>query len=148
MGTHTCFIEYTIKYKRDPANSNADILSHLPSPATFSEVPVPSELVLLMEHMSSGLLTAAQVKAMTQRDPVLSRVHSYVLRGWPITVYSSFNPFSACRHGLLVCNGCMLWGNCVIIPRAGRQTILDELHNSYQGASCMKERGGMVAMYG
>ena len=46
---------------------------------TFSEVPVPSlsELVLLMEHMSSGPLTAAEVKTMTQRDRVLSRVHSY-----------------------------------------------------------------------
>ena len=84
--------EYTIKYKSSPANSNADALSHLPLPATFSEILVPSELVLLMEHMSSGSLTAAQIKAMTQRDPILSRVHSYVLHGWLTTVDSSFNP--------------------------------------------------------
>ena len=69
--------EYTIKYKSGPANSNADTLSRLPLPVTFSEVPVPSELVLLMEHMSSGPLTAAEVKTMTQWDRVLSRVHSY-----------------------------------------------------------------------
>ena len=68
--------EYRIKYKSGQANSNADALSRLPLPATFSEVPVPSELVLLMEHVSSGPLTAAQVKAMTQWDPILSRVHS------------------------------------------------------------------------
>ena len=68
--------EFTIKYKSGPGNSNADALSHLPLPATFSEVPIPSELVLLKEHMSSGPLTAAQVKAMTQRDPILSRVLS------------------------------------------------------------------------
>ena len=73
--------EYTIKYKSGPANSNADALSRLPLPATFSEVPIPSELVLLMEHMSSGPRTAAQVKAMTQRDPSFLRVRYYILRG-------------------------------------------------------------------
>ena len=135
------------KYKSDPANSNADALSRLPLPATFSEVPVPSELVLLIEHVSCGLLTAAQIKAMTQRDPVLSRVYFYVLRGWPTTVDSAFNPFSSCRHELSVCNGCVLWGNCVIIPRAGHQTILEELHDSHQGASRMKERARIVVWW-
>ena len=140
--------EYTIKYKSGPANSNAEALSHIPLPATFSEVPVPSELVLLMEHMSSGPLTAAaQVKAMTQRDPILSRVHSYVFRGWPTTVDSSFNPFSSRRHELSVCNGCVLWSNRVIIPKAGRQTMLDELHDSHQGTCRMKERARMVVWW-
>ena len=48
-------------------DSNADVLSRLPLPnLSTSEVPIPSELVLLMEHMSTGPLTAAQVKLMTQ----------------------------------------------------------------------------------
>ena len=51
--------EYMNKYKSGPANSNADALSHLLLPATYSEVPVTRELVLLMEHTSSGTLTAA-----------------------------------------------------------------------------------------
>ena len=47
--------------------SNVDTLSRLPLPNSLtSEVPIPSELVLLMEHMSTGPLTAAQVKSMTQ----------------------------------------------------------------------------------
>jgi len=33
----------------------------------------------MMEHMSSGPFTTNQVKAMMQRDPVLSQVYSYVL---------------------------------------------------------------------
>ena len=75
---------------------------------TFSEVPVPSELVLLIEYMSSGPITAAQVKTMTQRDPVLAQVYSYVLCGWPDTVDSSFNPYSSHKHELSVCKGCIL----------------------------------------
>ena len=139
--------EYTTKYKSGPANSNANALSRLPLPVTFSEAPVPSELVLLMEQMSSGPLTTAEVKSMIQQDPVLSRVHSYVLRGWPETVHSSFNPYSSRRHELSVCKGCVLWGNQVIIPKAGCQLILDELHDSHQGARCMKERAQMVVWW-
>ena len=140
--------EYTIKYKSGPANTNADALSRLPLPNTsISEVPIPSELVLLMEHTSTGPLSAAQVKTMTQRDPVLSRVYSYLLRGWPNTVDTSLNPYSSRRHELSVCNGCILWGNRVIIPKAGCQIILDELHDSHQGVCRMKERAGMVVWW-
>ena len=135
--------EYTIKYK-----SGAAALSHLPLPVlSTSEVPIPSELVLLLDHMASGPLTAPEVKTMTQRDPVLSRVHSYVLRGWPNAVDSSFNPYSSRRHELSVCYGCVLWGSRVIISKAGRQVILDELHVSHQGASRMKERARMVVWW-
>ena len=66
---------------------------------------------------------------------------------WPTTVDSSFNPFSSRRHELSVCNGCVLWGNRVIIPKSGHQTILDELHDSHQGTSCMKERARMVVWW-
>ena len=139
--------EYIIKFKKGPTNTNADALSRLPVLAPDTEVPVPAELVLLMEHMSTGPLTASQVKSMTQRDPVLSRVHSYVLRGWPTSVDSSFNPFSSRRQELSVCNGCVLWGNRVIIPKVGRQRILEELHDSHQGMSRMKERARMVVWW-
>ena len=103
-----------------------------------------------MEHVPSGPLTAAEVKTMTQRDPVMSQVHSYVLCGWTETVDSSFNPYSSCRHELSVCKGCVLCSNHVIIPKTGHQTILDELHDSHQGACRMKEstNGGMVATCG
>ena len=74
-----------------------------------------------MEHTSTGPLSAAQVKTMTQRDPVLSRVYLYLLRGWPNTVDPSLNPYSSRRHELSVCNGCILWGNRVIIPKAVHQ---------------------------
>ena len=64
--------EYTIKFKSGAANGNADALSRLPLPDTPAETPMPSELVLLLEHLSTGPLTAVQIKTMTRKDPILS----------------------------------------------------------------------------
>ena len=78
--------DYTIRFKSGTTNTNADTLSRLPLPDTPRETPLPSELVLLMEHLSSGLLTALQIKSLTWKDPMLSRVYMYILHGWPHTV--------------------------------------------------------------
>ena len=109
-------------------------------PTPDVDVPVPAEPVLLLDHIATGPLTAAQIKNLTKLDKVLSRVHAYVLLGWPALVDASFNPYSSRWHELFVCNGCVLWGNRVIIPKAGRQHILEEVHDSHQGMSRMKER--------
>ena len=39
--------------------------------------------VVLAEHLRDGPIDAAQVKLFTRRDPVLLRVHQFVLSGWP-----------------------------------------------------------------
>ena len=57
------------------------------------------------------------------------------------------NLYSSRKHELSVCNGCILWQNRVIIPKAGRQIILDELHDSHQGVCRMKERARMVVWW-
>ena len=64
--------EYTIRFKSGTTNTNVDALSRLPLPDTPVETLQPSELVLLIEHLSSGPLTAVQIKTMTQKDSILS----------------------------------------------------------------------------
>ena len=54
----------------------------LPLPDTPVETPQPSELVLLIEHLSAGPITTVQIKTMTRKDPILSRVYMYMLHGW------------------------------------------------------------------
>ena len=67
--------EYTIRFKSGTTNTNADALSRLLLPDTPAETPQPSKLVFLMEHLSTGPITAVQIKTMTQKDPILSRVY-------------------------------------------------------------------------
>ena len=140
--------EYTIKFKSGAANGNADALSRLPLPDTPAETPIPSELVLLLEHLSTGPLTAVQIKTMTRKDPILSRVYMHILHGWPpATDDHTLQPYSLKQKELSIMDGCVLWGNRVVIPTAGRQQILEELHESHQGVSRMKGRARMVVWW-
>ena len=42
-----------------------------------------SEHMLLLEHLSSGPITATEVKTKTHQHKVLSRVFHYAQKGWP-----------------------------------------------------------------
>lgn len=79
--------QYKIVYKKGSEISNADGLSHLPLPTASSQnILVPREHVLLLEHLSYGPITATQIKTMTFRDKLLSRVFHFAQNGWPATV--------------------------------------------------------------
>ena len=73
--------EYTISYKPTTAHGNADALSRLPLPEQPKVTPVPSELILLLEQLQELPTTAQQIRAWTQRDPLLSRVLQFIQSG-------------------------------------------------------------------
>lgn len=139
--------QYKIKYKKGSELGNADGLSRLPLPSSPHEVPVPSEHVLLLEYLSSGPITATQIKTMTRQDRELSKVLYYVQNGWPGKVEPSLQPYASRKNELSSLDGCVLWGTRVIMPTAGRSRILDDLHETHQGASRMKARARMVVWW-
>jgi len=58
--------QYRIVYKKGSEISNTDGLSRLPLPTASSQnIPLPSEHVLLLEHLSSGPITTTKIKTMT-----------------------------------------------------------------------------------
>ena len=75
--------EYTLRFRRTSAHSNADALSHLPLPVEPAIAKTPSELVLLAEHLDNSPITAEQICIGTRQDPVLSQVVQFLQQGWP-----------------------------------------------------------------
>ena len=124
--------DYTIAYKLGEQNTNADLLSRLPLSETVSEVPLPREMVLLMETLQTAPVTAKQIKQWTARDPVLSRVKMFVEKGWKDTKEDVLKPYASRRDELSVQDGCLLRGSRVVIP------AVDELHDGHPGISRMK----------
>ena len=46
-------------------------------------MPIPAELVLLIQHLEETIVTTSQISHWTLHDPVLSKVSRYVQEGWP-----------------------------------------------------------------
>lgn len=112
-------------------HANADLLSRLPLPMSPTNVPQPAETVLLMEKLQSSPVMAVHIRKWISRDTVLSHVRNFVLKGWRSTTEAALQPYQKRKDELSVHDGCLLWGCRVIVPPAGRQSVMDELHEGH-----------------
>ena len=67
-------------------------------------------------------------------------MRGFVLHGnWePVEQDVNFKPFKNRDLELSVQDGCILWGNRVVVPKPGRKAILGMLHDSHPGITRMK----------
>ena len=129
---------YQIQHRSGTKLGNADGLSRLPLPTTIKEVPVPTETVLLMEHLDASLVTAAHIKSWTDRDIILAKVKRYTLHGWPDNTEDNLKQYKNRKDELSVENGCLLWGARVIVPPQLQKQVLEEIHQGHPGIVRMK----------
>ena len=123
---------------------NADGLSRLALVEDNKELTpeeVPEEVVLMIEAIQEMPVTHQEIRKWTREDPLLSKVCQYILNGWPAHVKSDegLKPFWGRSMALSVLEGCVLWGDRVIIPPPGRQYVLHELHGGHPGISRERE---------
>ena len=135
--------EYNITYKADykagKANANADGLSRLPFSEMPESVPVPGETVMLLEHLDQTLVNERHIWEWTRDDPALSGVYQFTLSGWPTQCQDvELNSYSSRRVELSIEDGCVLWGNRVIVPPQGWAQVIAELREAHLGISRMK----------
>ncbi|CAG9126955.1 unnamed protein product [Plutella xylostella] len=80
------------------------------------------------------LLDNNNLKRTTQKDPLLSRVLSYIRDGWPDEVeLRELRPYWNRRKELYTELGCVMWGHRVVIPEECRARVLRELHDTHMG---------------
>ena len=102
-------------------------------------MPVPAELVLLVQHLENATITAQQIRNWTLHDPVLAHVSNYIKVGWPKHIRDDeVKQFWQRRAELSILHNCILWGSRVYNPKQGRQHVLRELHDGHPGSSWMK----------
>ena len=83
-------------------------------------------------------MTSQTVGIATRRDPILSEVHSYLLKGWPEVIPPELRQYYSRMAELSVEGKCVLWGNRVIIPKTLQNRLLQDLHREHMGISKMK----------
>lgn len=71
-------------------------------------------------------------------DKILTKVSEYIHTQWPTTIEDNLKPYGTRQLELSSQDGCILWGNRVVIIPQGRLQILQELHEGHPGVSRMK----------
>lgn len=124
---------YDIEYVRTDKNS-ADGLSRLPIPSKESASPNGPEQTHLHFAQDALLLDYNEIKKCTARDPLLSRVLSFVRDGWPSECeVIGMQPYFNRRTELYEELGCLMWGHRVVIPEKCRERVLKVLHEPHMG---------------
>ncbi|KAL0879410.1 hypothetical protein ABMA27_003165 [Loxostege sticticalis] len=128
--------DFTIEYIRTDKNT-ADALSRLiesqKSEVVSTETDLPEQTYL---HFSSEalLLDYNVLKKETRSDPILSRVLSYIVDGWPSDIeIKELKPYYNRKNELYCELGCILWGHRVVIPYSCRKKVITELHDPHMG---------------
>ena len=139
--------EYQLVFRNTKAHANADALSRLPLPEEPLKTHEEPELVLLVEHLADSPVTAHDIQVWTRRDPKLSQVLHHVQKGWPSDGVPSLEPYSSRRLQLSAYQGCVMWGNRIVVPEPGQQAVLQELHQGHPGMSRMKSLARMYVWW-
>ena len=58
-------------------------MSRLPLSLTPQEIPVPTEVVLLMEYLEEDRITARDIREWVQKDPKLVSIVQCIQNVWP-----------------------------------------------------------------
>lgn len=128
---------FTIEYVNTNANT-ADALSRLvegyrerSNGNKEEEEPEQTYLHFACEAL---LLSNENIRIETRKDPLLSRVLSYIRDGWPDTnEIKEIQPYFNRRKELYEELGCVMWGYRLVVPNNCREKILRELHDTHMG---------------
>ena len=91
-----------------------------------------------MKALDSSMVTAAQIKAWTAKDPILAQVQDMILQGKSLPDSKELQPFKSRWTELSIHDGCILWGTRVVVPPAGQTRMIEELRESHPGICRMK----------
>ena len=129
---------YSIQYIAGEKNSCADCLSRLPVKQQDAGAAESSGDIFALDWLSIPV-TAKDVANATRKDKILAVVLQWVQHGnWPSQSNEATDPYFRRRFELTCQNGCILWGQRVVIPNSLREQLLKELHEGHIGIVRMK----------
>lgn len=126
---------FTVEYVPTSKFGKVDGLSRLPMPyleqTDFAFEEVVSKI--FDDNINSLPIQSKEIAKETAKDPLLLKVHDFILTGWPEKCSEQFLPYFRIRHELTTYDGCIVWGIRVVIPPSLRKQLLSSLHETHVG---------------
>ena len=138
---------FTIKYLSTDNIGHADALSRLissqrtiPEDVVISTVSVEPDILAVFATTIRALpVTANLIKEATTSDPILQIVLKYICTKWPMKVTDAkLQAFHRRKSSLSVVEGCILFGERVVVPASLQGRVLKQFHSGHQGINRMK----------
>ncbi|XP_059061613.1 uncharacterized protein LOC131854499 [Achroia grisella] len=124
---------FDIEYVRTDENG-ADGLSRLPISASKPMTRMTPEQTYLHFVQQALLLDYNEIKNQTSRDPILSKILSYIRDGWPIDcAMTNLKPYYNRKNELYEELGCVMWGHRLVVPDSCKEKILLMIHEPHMG---------------
>ena len=102
--------------------ANADALSRLPLLVTLPYVPIPGDIILLLNHLSESVIQANHIETWIDKDPLLSCIRHSIQTASTLSDSETdltIRPYMQRHSELSVIDGWILWGSRVVIPSEG-----------------------------
>lgn len=132
--------DFEINYLQGKDNGPADALSRVIEHARADQAQNERETYSYLNFICDDVKTIDrnEIREATARDPILTKVRDYLLKGWPVQVEEGLQSFKSKELELTLESGCILWGHRLVIPSICRERILSELHSAHMGVVKMK----------
>ncbi|XP_052895692.1 uncharacterized protein K02A2.6-like [Anopheles moucheti] len=140
--------DFEMEYIPTDKFGNADLLSRLISRC---EKPEPEYIIasieleevvscVAIESLKSFPIHFREVATATRNDALLRQVYRYVKEGWPrgVAYAEDLVRFHHRRDALTTVDGCILFGERVVVPAALQKRCLNQLHRGHPGIQRMK----------
>ena len=105
---------YDIEFRPTGEHSIVDTLSGLPLKVNYT-LAIDLDSRFMIEQVQALPVVADEVATTTRTAPLLSKIYGYVQKGWPYKITDEERPYWRRYKDLSTENGCLLWGNRVII---------------------------------
>jgi transposase InsO family protein len=141
--------DFKIEYRKSTEFGQADALSRLISAQAAADEDIV--VAALQADFDVNLLTSTlpvtfeKTREAAQQDAVLGLVMKYIKEGWPDISTLRQHPdrtqlegFHRRRESLTIEQGCIMFGERVVIPTALRPRVLRQIHRGHPGIQRMK----------
>ncbi|KAJ8348754.1 hypothetical protein SKAU_G00273430 [Synaphobranchus kaupii] len=140
---------YNLTFTPGRDNVVADLLSRsitAPTPSVPSSdgEPTDDEELALIQTLYAPLqpvVTFEELKVVSDKDPILSTLCTFIRNGWPSHIPEELKPFARVKDELSCwADTCVSRGLCTVIPSALRARVLSMAHEGHLGIVKLKQR--------
>uniref|UniRef100_A0A5S6QP90 RNA-directed DNA polymerase n=1 Tax=Trichuris muris TaxID=70415 RepID=A0A5S6QP90_TRIMR len=136
--------DFTIEYRLTSSFGQADALSRLialyPKDGETVIAAVEVDVQQVLSHSIWALpVTAKIISEETFEDQNLKHVIEFLKSSWPYQpIHADVRKFFDRRNSLFIANGCLMYGDRVVIPATLQRRVLRQLREGHPGIARMK----------